>query len=78
VKSIIFALKSVKTSSANCKKNKDFAPGSYEWSLPNVSKTAVECLVRNTAVHGSADDSSDALLKKIKKNFPGLDARQII
>lgn len=34
--------------------------GSYQWSVPNVSKTASECLVRITTVNGSAEDTSDA------------------
>ena len=40
--------------------------GSFQWSLPNVNKTKTECLVKVTAVNGSAEDTSDAFFTILK------------
>jgi Leucine-rich repeat (LRR) protein len=40
--------------------------GSYQWTLPNVSSSKTQCLVKIEAINGSAEDTSDAFFT-IKK-----------
>jgi Leucine-rich repeat (LRR) protein len=40
--------------------------GSHQWTLPNVTSTKTQCLVKITAINGSAVDTSDAYFTILK------------